>query len=46
MMVEILPSDAPDTEEGARNLLGRSLFIHWPHMAEAQVAAVSDGHYK
>ena len=33
-------------EETARRLLGKSVFVNWPHMEEAKVVAVSDGKTK
>ncbi|KAL7387581.1 hypothetical protein ABVT39_025645 [Epinephelus coioides] len=45
MMLEILPS--PDGEaicdDAAAKVLGKSVFVNWPHLEEARIIAVSDG---
>ena len=32
-----------DVEQVAREYLGRSIYVSWPHMIEARVLAVADG---
>ncbi|XP_074653880.1 5'-3' exoribonuclease 1-like isoform X2 [Tubulanus polymorphus] len=32
-----------DIDEAARELVGRSMFVSWPHLIEAKVVAISDG---
>uniref|UniRef100_A0A8C9ZDM8 5'-3' exoribonuclease 1 n=1 Tax=Sander lucioperca TaxID=283035 RepID=A0A8C9ZDM8_SANLU len=48
MMLEILPSQ--DAEAGcddvAAQVLGKSVFVNWPHLEEARIIAVSDGDVK
>uniref|UniRef100_A0A8C9ZFL1 5'-3' exoribonuclease 1 n=1 Tax=Sander lucioperca TaxID=283035 RepID=A0A8C9ZFL1_SANLU len=52
MMLEILPSqDAESQELGgcddvAAQVLGKSVFVNWPHLEEARIIAVSDGDVK
>ncbi|XP_041954750.1 5'-3' exoribonuclease 1 isoform X1 [Alosa sapidissima] len=47
-ILEILPSQEgePVCEEVASEVLGKSLFVNWPHLEEARVVAVSDGETK
>ncbi|CAL8276824.1 unnamed protein product [Lota lota] len=44
-ILEILPSHQgePLCEEVAAQVLGRAVFVSWPHLEEARVVAVSDG---
>ncbi|XP_037386863.1 5'-3' exoribonuclease 1 isoform X3 [Pygocentrus nattereri] len=48
MMLEILPCQqgVPMVEDVAALVLGKSVFVSWPHLAEARVVAVSDGETK
>ncbi|XP_006895177.1 PREDICTED: 5'-3' exoribonuclease 1 [Elephantulus edwardii] len=49
MMLEILLNADPDElsiENVASAVLGRSVFVNWPHLEEARVVAVSDGETK
>ncbi|XP_058517369.1 5'-3' exoribonuclease 1 isoform X4 [Ochotona princeps] len=49
MMLEILmdtESDELSIENIAASVLGRSVFVNWPHLEEARVVAVSDGETK
>ncbi|MGH0136330.1 UNVERIFIED_CONTAM: hypothetical protein FKN15_036028 [Acipenser sinensis] len=48
MMLEIMPSDedVPRCEDVASLVLGKSVFVNWPHLEEARVVAVSDGETK
>nr|XP_044992212.1 5'-3' exoribonuclease 1 isoform X2 [Jaculus jaculus] len=49
MMLEILvkaESDELDIENVASSVLGKSVFVNWPHLEEARVVAVSDGETK
>uniref|UniRef100_A0A3B5LE74 5'-3' exoribonuclease 1 n=1 Tax=Xiphophorus couchianus TaxID=32473 RepID=A0A3B5LE74_9TELE len=42
MILDILPSQDGETV----NLLGKPVFVNWPHLEEARVIAVSDGETK
>ncbi|XP_048190903.1 5'-3' exoribonuclease 1 isoform X3 [Perognathus longimembris pacificus] len=49
MMLEIFvdaESDEPSIENVASSVLGKSVFVNWPHLEEARVVAVSDGEIK
>ncbi|KAI4897691.1 hypothetical protein NFI96_015716 [Prochilodus magdalenae] len=48
MMLEILPCQqgVPMLEDVAALVLGKSVFVNWPHLEEARVVAVSDGETK
>ncbi|XP_041125946.1 5'-3' exoribonuclease 1-like isoform X1 [Polyodon spathula] len=48
MVLEILPGDEemPTCEDVASLVLGKSVFVNWPHLEEARVVAVSDGETK
>ncbi|XP_016862130.1 5'-3' exoribonuclease 1 isoform X5 [Homo sapiens] len=49
MMLEILvdaESDELTVENVASSVLGKSVFVNWPHLEEARVVAVSDGETK
>ncbi|KAM5292537.1 5'-3' exoribonuclease 1 isoform 2-T2 [Ctenodactylus gundi] len=49
MMLEILAntgSDELSIENVASSVLGKSVFVNWPHLEEARVVAVSDGETK
>uniref|UniRef100_A0A8C0XTZ8 5'-3' exoribonuclease 1 n=1 Tax=Castor canadensis TaxID=51338 RepID=A0A8C0XTZ8_CASCN len=49
MMLEILVStdlDELSIENVASSVLGKSVFVNWPHLEEARVVAVSDGETK
>ncbi|XP_012502897.1 PREDICTED: 5'-3' exoribonuclease 1 isoform X2 [Propithecus coquereli] len=49
MMLEILmntESDELSIENVASSVLGKSIFVNWPHLEEARVVAVSDGETK
>lgn len=41
MILSILPRPTPDTAELANEILGKSIFVSWPHLVEARVIAVS-----
>uniref|UniRef100_A0A1A7XG93 5'-3' exoribonuclease 1 n=3 Tax=Iconisemion striatum TaxID=60296 RepID=A0A1A7XG93_9TELE len=45
MMLELLPSQDGETvcEDVAAQVLGKTVFVNWPHLEEARVIAVSDG---
>uniref|UniRef100_A0A3Q3M3T5 5'-3' exoribonuclease 1 n=1 Tax=Mastacembelus armatus TaxID=205130 RepID=A0A3Q3M3T5_9TELE len=43
MMLDILPSQEGET---VKFLLGKSVFVNWPHLEEARITAVSDGETK
>ncbi|XP_028614807.1 5'-3' exoribonuclease 1 [Grammomys surdaster] len=49
MMLEISVNAEPDElniENIASSVLGKSVFVNWPHLEEARVVAVSDGETK
>ncbi|XP_072560134.1 5'-3' exoribonuclease 1 [Paramormyrops kingsleyae] len=46
MMLDILPSKEEPVEAVAALVLGKAIFVNWPHLAEARVVAVSDGETK
>uniref|UniRef100_A0A8C2UR65 5'-3' exoribonuclease 1 n=1 Tax=Chinchilla lanigera TaxID=34839 RepID=A0A8C2UR65_CHILA len=49
MMLEIsgnAQSDELSIEDVASSVLGKSVFVNWPHLEEARVVAVSDGETK
>ncbi|XP_048018576.1 5'-3' exoribonuclease 1 isoform X2 [Megalobrama amblycephala] len=47
MILEILASqEVEQVEDVAALVLGKSLFVNWPHLMEARVIAVSDGETK
>lgn len=49
MMLEILmntDSDEAKIENIASSILGKSVFVNWPHLEEARVVGVSDGETK
>lgn len=48
MMLEILPSQEGETvcDDVAAQVLGKSVFVSWPHLEEARIIAVSDGETK
>ncbi|XP_006243658.1 5'-3' exoribonuclease 1 isoform X3 [Rattus norvegicus] len=49
MMLEITVNAEPDElsiENIASSVLGKSVFVNWPHLEEARVVAVSDGETK
>ncbi|XP_066564955.1 5'-3' exoribonuclease 1 isoform X2 [Amia ocellicauda] len=48
MMLEILSEkdEEPECDYVATLMLGKSVFVNWPHLEEAQVVAVSDGETK
>ncbi|XP_061746644.1 5'-3' exoribonuclease 1-like [Nerophis ophidion] len=48
MMLSILPPPQEDTmcERVAEEVLGRCVFVNWPHLEEARIIAVSDGESK
>ncbi|KFO21863.1 5'-3' exoribonuclease 1 [Fukomys damarensis] len=49
MMLEILvnaKSDELSIENVASSVLGKSVFVNWPHLEEARVVALSDGEIK
>ncbi|XP_045707012.1 5'-3' exoribonuclease 1 isoform X2 [Phyllostomus hastatus] len=49
MMLEILvnaESDELSVENVASSVLGKSVFVNWPHLEEARVVGVSDGETK
>ncbi|KAF7223264.1 5'-3' exoribonuclease 1 isoform X1 [Nothobranchius furzeri] len=45
MMLELLPSQDGETvcEDVAAQVLGKPVFVNWPHLEEARIIAVSDG---
>ncbi|KAM9322764.1 5'-3' exoribonuclease 1 isoform 2-T2 [Pholidichthys leucotaenia] len=48
MMLDILPDQegAPICDDVAVQVLGKSVFVNWPHLEEARITAVSDGETK
>uniref|UniRef100_A0A673FXW9 5'-3' exoribonuclease 1 n=1 Tax=Sinocyclocheilus rhinocerous TaxID=307959 RepID=A0A673FXW9_9TELE len=46
MILEILASQEMEQVDIAALVLGKSLFVNWPHLMEARVVAVSDGETK
>lgn len=48
MILDILPSQDGETicDDVAAQVLGKSVFVNWPHLEEARVIAVSDGDTK
>ncbi|XP_037315324.2 5'-3' exoribonuclease 1 [Pungitius pungitius] len=48
MMLNILPGQEgePVCDNIAAQVLGRSVFVNWPHLEEARIIAVSDGDVK
>ncbi|XP_043990762.1 5'-3' exoribonuclease 1 [Gambusia affinis] len=48
MILDILPSQDGETicDHVAAELLGKPVFVNWPHLEEARVIAVSDGETK
>uniref|UniRef100_A0A3P8X5A2 5'-3' exoribonuclease 1 n=1 Tax=Cynoglossus semilaevis TaxID=244447 RepID=A0A3P8X5A2_CYNSE len=49
MMLDILPREEEELvtcEDAAAKVLGKSLFVNWPHLEEARIIAVSDGDTK
>uniref|UniRef100_A0A8C5CQE2 Uncharacterized protein n=1 Tax=Gadus morhua TaxID=8049 RepID=A0A8C5CQE2_GADMO len=42
-ILEIIQQEEPLCEEVAARVLGRPVFVSWPHLEEARVVAVSDG---
>ncbi|XP_067006470.2 5'-3' exoribonuclease 1 [Anabrus simplex] len=41
MILRIVNQDKPDLKEIAQQLLGKTIFVDWPHLLEAKVLAVS-----
>ncbi|KAG0722266.1 5'-3' exoribonuclease 1 [Chionoecetes opilio] len=41
-ILDITEKDTPDLQDVANQLLGREVFVSWPHLQEAKVEAVSD----
>ncbi|XP_040911362.1 5'-3' exoribonuclease 1 isoform X2 [Toxotes jaculatrix] len=48
MMLEILPNQEAETvcDDVAAQVLGKTVFVNWPHLEEARIIAVSDGETK
>ncbi|XP_030630349.1 5'-3' exoribonuclease 1 [Chanos chanos] len=48
MILEILANQEgePEAESVAAQVLGKSVFVNWPHLEEARIVAVSDGETK
>ncbi|XP_072220368.1 5'-3' exoribonuclease 1 [Leuresthes tenuis] len=48
VILDILPSLDGETicDDVASQVLGKSVFVHWPHLEEARIIAVSDGDTK
>uniref|UniRef100_A0A8C3GAS8 5'-3' exoribonuclease 1 n=1 Tax=Cyclopterus lumpus TaxID=8103 RepID=A0A8C3GAS8_CYCLU len=48
MMLDILPSQEgePVCDHVAQQVLGKPVFVNWPHLEEARIIAVSDGNVK
>ncbi|XP_056148713.1 5'-3' exoribonuclease 1 [Lampris incognitus] len=47
VMLEILsPKREPECDDVATLVLGKSVFVNWPHLEEARIIAVSDGETK
>uniref|UniRef100_A0A8C8DNR1 5'-3' exoribonuclease 1 n=1 Tax=Oryzias sinensis TaxID=183150 RepID=A0A8C8DNR1_9TELE len=48
MMLEILPTQEGETicDNVAAQVLGKPVFVNWPHLEEARIVAVSDGETK
>ncbi len=42
MMLKLLPQGNPGTADVAQELLGKEIWVHWPHMVEAKVFEVWD----
>ncbi|XP_071346640.1 5'-3' exoribonuclease 1 isoform X2 [Trachinotus anak] len=44
MMLDIIPQDRETVcDEVSAQVLGKSVFVNWPHLEEARIIAVSDG---
>jgi len=41
-----LPLHLQICDDVASQVLGKSVFVHWPHLEEARIIAVSDGDTK
>lgn len=46
MILKIVPKPKPDLLTVANQLLGKSVFVGWPHLIEALVIGVSDDKWK
>ncbi|XP_053293486.1 5'-3' exoribonuclease 1 [Pleuronectes platessa] len=48
MMLQIIPSEEGETicDDAAAQVLGKSVFVNWPHLEEARIIAVTDGDTK
>lgn len=46
MIITVFPKEAPGVQKLAAELLGKIVFIKWPHLLEAHVIGVSDGSRK
>ncbi|XP_054623028.1 5'-3' exoribonuclease 1 isoform X2 [Dunckerocampus dactyliophorus] len=48
MMLDILPGEQKEMlcDHVAEQVLGKSVFVNWPHLEEARIVAVSDGETK
>uniref|UniRef100_A0AAX7SZG7 5'-3' exoribonuclease 1 n=1 Tax=Astatotilapia calliptera TaxID=8154 RepID=A0AAX7SZG7_ASTCA len=48
MLLDILPNQEGETtcDDVAAQVLGKSVFVNWPHLEEARIIAVSDGETK
>jgi len=46
MVLTILPQGEPQISEVASDLLGKSIFVNWPHLIEARVVSVSSTDWK
>nr|XP_057944195.1 5'-3' exoribonuclease 1 isoform X2 [Doryrhamphus excisus] len=48
MMLEILPGEQKEMlcDHVAEQVLGKAVFVNWPHLEEARIVAVSDGETK
>jgi len=42
LIIQVVQNDAKDTNVLAKELLGKEIFVGWPHLREAKVIRVSD----
>nr|XP_055058479.1 5'-3' exoribonuclease 1 isoform X1 [Misgurnus anguillicaudatus] len=46
MILEIFPGQVEQVDDVAALVLGKTVFVNWPHLMEARIVAVSDGETK
>lgn len=46
MIISILPNEIPNLHDVASKMLGKTVFVGWPHMREAHVIGVSTSERK